>query len=135
MKTIATNASVKDFIAAVKNDRRRKDAEVVAKMMRKATGKSAKMWGPSIVGFDTHHYKYADGKDGEICMIGFSPRANALAFYMTTKFKGGTELLKKLGKHKFGQGGCLYINKLEDVDLNVLQEIMTKSYQRNKKTN
>jgi len=132
MKTKITKASVKDFIASVKNETRRKDAQLVVKMMRKASGKTAKMWGPSIIGFDIHRYKYANGSDGEICMIGFSPRASALAFYMTTKFTGAAALLKKLGKHKFGAGGCMYINKLADVDLGVLQEIVNKSHQHNK---
>ena len=132
MKTVPTQASVKTFIENVKNRRRRQDAETVLQIMRKATGKKAVMWGPSIIGFDTHHYKYADGSAGKICTVGFSPRSNALAFYLTTKFKGGDALLKKLGKHKFGAGGCLYINKLADVDLDVLADLIEKSYQHKK---
>jgi Domain of unknown function (DU1801) len=134
MKTKQNNASVKDFISSVKNERRRKDSLVVLKMMKDATGKRAKMWGPSIIGFDKSHYKYADGRDGEICMIGFSPRVQALTFYMSTKFKNGEKLLKKLGKHKMGPGGCLYINKLHDVDLAVLERIISESYRYKKET-
>lgn len=133
MKTKENNASVKDFISSVKNERRRKDSQVVLKIMKTVTGKRAKMWGPSIIGFDKSHYKYANGNDGEICMLGFSPRAQALAFYMTTKFKNGKKLLKKLGKHKFGSGGCLYINKLDDVDLDILEKIIRESYIFSKK--
>lgn len=133
MKTKVNNASVKDFINSVKSERRRKDSLVVMEMTRTVTGKKAKMWGSSIIGFDISHYKYADGRDGEICMIGFSPRVQSLAFYVTTKFKHGKRLLAKLGKHKFGAGGCLYINKLEDVDLEVLEKIIYEAYSYNKK--
>lgn len=132
MKTIENDASVADFIHSVKNERRRKDSDVLVKIMESATGQPAKMWGSSIIGFDTSHYKYADGRDGKICMIGFSPRSQALAFYMTTKFDGGAQLLSKLGKHKFGKGGCLYINKLDDIDLDVLESIISKAYRYNK---
>ena len=132
MKTKENNASVKDFINGVKNERRRKDSLVVLKIMKAVTGKRAKMWGPSIIGFDKRHYKYADGSDGEICMIGFSPRVQSLAFYVTTKFKNGEKLLQKLGKHKFGPGGCLYINELEDIDLGILERIIGESYAYNK---
>lgn len=132
MKTTENNASVSDFIKNVKNERRRKDSEVVVKIMESATGQRARMWGASIIGFDTFHYKYADGRNGKICMVGFSPRSQSLAFYMTTKFNGGEKLLSKLGKHKFGKGGCLYINKLDDVDLEVLENIVGKAYRHNK---
>lgn len=132
MKTTENNASVADFIMSVANERRRKDSEVVVKIMESATGQRAKMWGTSIIGFDTFRYKYADGRTGEICMVGFSPRSQSLAFYVTTKFDGSDQLLGKLGKHKFGKGGCLYINKLDDVDLGVLESIISKAYRHNK---
>lgn len=127
-KTVPNKASVTDFIANVKNDRRRADARAVAKMMRKASGKRARMWGPSIVGYGVSRYKLANGKEEEICRIGFSPRAQALAFYLGS-FKERSALLKKLGKHKVGGGGCLYINKLDDVDTEVLQLMIDKAYQ------
>ena len=85
------------------------------------------MWGPSIVGFGEHHYQHANGKDVSICKIGFSPRAQALTFYLGN-FPERANLLKKLGKHKMSGGGCLYINKLEDVDTDMLQVIMKKAY-------
>lgn len=128
-KTVANNSSVKAFIDAVPNDRRRADAKEVAKMMRAASGERAKMWGPSIVGYGTRKYSLANGKQEEICHIGFSPRASALTFYLGG-FKERASLLKKLGKHKVSGGGCLYINKLDDVDKDVLQELLDKAYQR-----
>ena len=129
MKTKETQASVTEFIDNVKNERRKNDSKVVMKMMREVTGKRAKMWGPSIVGYDKVKYTLANGKEGEICAIGFSPRSNALAFYGVTGFKNKESLFKKLGKYKMGQGSCLYINKLDDVDLDVLKQIFAKAYQ------
>lgn len=128
-KTLPNNASVKNFIASVKNDRRREDAAIVAKMMAKASGKRAKMWGPSIIGFGEHHYKHANGEDVSICKIGFSPRAQALTFYLGNSPERA-KLLKKLGKHTLSGGGCLYIKKLEDVDTDVLLEMMSVAYKQ-----
>ena len=128
-KTLPNNASVKDFIAGVKNEKRRADSATAAKMMAKASGKRAKMWGPSIVGFGEHHYKHANGKEVSICKIGFSPRAQALTFYLGNSPERA-RLLKKLGKHKLSGGGCLYINKLEDVDTDVLFEMMQVAYNK-----
>ena len=128
MKTKVTNASVTDFLAGVKNKTRRHDSLVVKKMMAKVSGKRAKMWGPSIVGFGKVNYPYANGGQGEICKIGFSPRAQALTFYGVTAFKGSDKLFEKLGKYKLSNGGCLYINKLDDIELKVLEEIITKAY-------
>lgn len=127
-KTRETNASVKDFIASVNNPRRRRDAEVVVEMMRKASGKRPKMWGPSIIGFGKHRYTLANGKDSEICRIGFAPRSQALVFYLTN-FDGRDEMLRQLGKHKMGKG-CLYINKLADVELDVLQALFEQAWRR-----
>ena len=127
-KTKQHSGSVKEFVDAVKNDTRRADARVILKLLRKITGKQAKMWGPSIIGFDKYHYKYDSGHEGDICMIGFSPRSASLVFYIMTGFKGYNGLLKKLGKHKTSKA-CLYINKLADVDMAVLEEILSQSYQ------
>ena len=127
-KTQQTKASVKDFLANVSNERRRKDAETVVKMMKSISGKQPRMWGPSIVGFDKHTYTLANGKQAEICKIGFSPRSQALAFYLGN-YEGKDDALAKLGKHKKSKG-CLYINKLDDVDMDVLEEIITNSYQQ-----
>ncbi|MGI9227290.1 MAG: DUF1801 domain-containing protein [Gammaproteobacteria bacterium] len=126
-KTQENNTCVRDFIDNVKNEKRRKDSQVILKMMRSISGKRPKMWGPSIVGFGKHYYKYANGKDAEICKIGFSPRAQSLVFYLCN-FKERTKLLNSLGKHKTSSGGCLYINKLEDIDLNFLETIIENAY-------
>ena len=128
-KTVENKASVKSFIDSVKNDRRRTDAKEVAKMMRAASGQRAKMWGPSIVGYGKRKYKLANGKEEEICQIGFSPRSQALTFYLGS-FKERASLLKKLGKFRLSGGGCLYINKLDDIDKEVLQTLLNKAYKR-----
>lgn len=130
-KTQANNASVKAFIANVKNEKRRADATVIAKIMASISGKRAKMWGPGIIGFGIHHYQHANGKDVSICKIGFAPRAQALVFYLGN-FAERANLLKKLGKHKLGGGGCLYVNKLEDVNIEILQEMIDNAYNMNK---
>jgi len=120
-------ASVKEFIAAVSNETRRRDAEVVLKLMQRVTGKPAKMWGPSIIGFDQYHYKYDSGHEGDICMIGFSPRSQALTLHTLTGFAGQDDLLAKLGKHKRGKG-CLYVNRLADIDMGLLEQLAVASY-------
>ncbi|MBT8147328.1 MAG: DUF1801 domain-containing protein [Gammaproteobacteria bacterium] len=125
-KTHQTKASVKDFLSGVSNLRRRKDSEAVVKMMRTISRKQPRMWGPSIIGFGRHQYRLANGKDAEICKIGFSPRSQALAFYLSS-YDGKDEALSRLGKHKRSKG-CLYINKLDDVDQDVLKEIITNAY-------
>jgi len=128
VKTKENNASVKEFLDAVKNETRRNDGRVLLKMMQAATGKKPTMWGSSIIGFDNYFYQYADGRTGEIGMLGFSPRAQNLALYVGTQFDGAETLLATLGKHKFGAGGCLYINKLADVDLRVLEKLFSAAY-------
>jgi hypothetical protein len=112
----------------VSNETRREDSRVVIKLMQSVSGKRSKMWGTSIVGFGVHHFEYASGKKGEICKIGFAPRVGSLVFYLSNF--GGAAKLRKLGKHRVSGGGCLYINKLEDVDLDVLQAIIEHAYAR-----
>ena len=127
-KTIENDASVRDFLKNIENDKRREDSLVLAKLMRSISRKQAKMWGPSIVGFGKHQYQYADGKPGEICKIGFAPRVQALVLYLSN-FDGRAKLLKKLGKHRMSGGGCLYINKLDDIDLDVLTSIIGQAHE------
>lgn len=122
-KTKPTNASVKDFIAAIDNDTRRADAQTLLKLFAKVTGFKAKMWGPTIVGFGAYHYTYETGHSGSSPALGFSPRKANLVIYVFD-FPGKADLLKKLGKHKGGLKQCLYINKLDDVDLATLQRIL-----------
>ena len=128
IKTQKNNASVKAFIDNIKNETRRNDSLALVKMMKGVSGKPAKMWGTSIVGFDELHYKYADGSDGVICKISFSPRAQSLVLYLSN-FEGKDKLLEKLGKYR-SSGGCLYINKLADVDLGVLEKLIAKAYKQ-----
>lgn len=127
-KTIKNKASVTEFIKSVENETRRKDSKVVTKIMRDVSGKRAQMWGPSIIGFGTSYYKLASGKEESICKIGFSPRKTSLTFYLS-KFPGKEALLKKLGKYKTSKA-CLYINKLDDVDLKVLEKIIQGSWKQ-----
>jgi hypothetical protein len=122
-KTKPTKVSVKDFIAAVDNDTRRVDAQTLLKLFAKVTGWKAKMWGPSIIGFGAYHYTYDTGHSGSSPALGFSPRKANLVIYVFD-FPGKADLLKKLGKHKGGLKQCLYINKLDDVDLAVLEKIL-----------
>ena len=114
------------FLNAIENERRRADAKKVAAMMRKATGKRARLWGTSIVGFGSYHYKYDSGREGDAALVGFSPRKQNLAVYIMPGFEPFAALMKKLGKYKTGKS-CLYINKLDDVDENVLQQLIERS--------
>lgn len=121
-KTAPTNVSVSAFIAAVGNDTRRADAKQLLKLMADVTGWKPKMWGPSIIGFGAYHYTYDSGHSGSICALGFSPRKASLVVY-AAHFPGRDALMRQLGKHKSGKG-CLYINKLADVDLAVLRKLL-----------
>jgi hypothetical protein len=122
-KTKPTKVSVKDFIATIDNDTRRADAQTLLKLFAKVTGFKAKMWGPTIVGFGAYHYTYETGHSGSSPALGFSPRKANLVIYVFD-FPGKADLLKKLGKHKGGLKQCLYINKLDDVDLATLKRIL-----------
>ena len=126
-KTKATKGSVKAFIDGVENETRRKDAEALLKIFSRVTGEKPVMWGPTIIGYGEHHYKYASGREGVICKTGFSPRASALVLYVLGGAKSEAALLKRLGKHKHGKG-CLYINKLADIDLAVLEELIATCF-------
>ncbi len=124
-KTVAGDGDVKAFIAAVEHDTRRRDAEILLEMMTRLTGHAPKMWGPSIIGFGDYHYTYESGREGDMLRHGFSPRKANLALYISGGFKDNLEILKRLGKHKVGKS-CLYINKLVDIDLQVLEEIIKR---------
>ena len=126
LKTKATAASVTEFLNAVEDRGQRADCRAIAKMMREATGKRAKMWGASMVGYGSYHYKYASGREGDYFLTGFSPRKQATTVYIMPGFSGYDALMKKLGKYKTGRS-CLYIKRLDDVDSDVLQELITRS--------
>ncbi|HUG72006.1 MAG TPA: DUF1801 domain-containing protein [Steroidobacteraceae bacterium] len=132
-KTKVTAASVNDFIASIDNDTRQADAKALMRIFKEATGWKPCMWGPTIIGFGAYHYKYESGHSGSICAAGFSPRKANLAIYVAD-FPGKEALLKKLGKHKGGVKQCLYINKLEDVQIDCLMEIIKRSLVELRKT-
>jgi len=125
-KTKESKASVMAFLGAIEDKRKRSDARKVAAMMRKATGQRAKMWGSSIVGFGKYHYKYASGREGDWALVGFSPRKQNLVVYIMPGFAEFPALMKKLGKYKTGKS-CLYLNKLDDIDEGVLEQLIGKS--------
>ncbi len=124
--TKPTKVSVSTFLKSVENDTRREDARVLLKLMEKLTGEKAKMWGPSIIGFGSYHYTYDSGREGDMCMTGFSPRKASLSIYVMGDFKDKAPLLARLGKHKTGKS-CLYVNKLADVDMGVLEKLIKAS--------
>ncbi|MYA18543.1 MAG: DUF1801 domain-containing protein [Gammaproteobacteria bacterium] len=125
-KTRPTTASVDAFIDAVDDERRRADCRVVAGLMAQITGAEGVMWGSSIVGFGTYHYRYASGREGDFFEAGFSPRKRALTIYVMAGFSEYDDLLARLGKHTTGKS-CLFVKRLADVDLDVLREILTRS--------
>ena len=126
-KTQKTTASVSGFIAGIEDERKRKDAETLIEMMKRVTGETPKMWGPSIIGFGSHHYRYESGREGDWPRVGFSPRKQNLVLYMTDGFEDYGALLGKLGKHSTGKS-CLYIKRLADVDASVLETMVERSY-------
>lgn len=125
-KTEQTKSSVNAFISSIENERRRRDADVLIQLMSKLTGELPRMWGPSIVGFGSYHYKYDSGHEGDSSMVSFSPRKQNLVVYIMPGFSDCAHLLEKLGKFKTGKS-CLYINKLDDVDLSILSELIDDS--------
>lgn len=126
IKTTVTEQTVADFLSKVENETMRDDSKTIIKLMKKVTGKSPKMWGPSIIGFDRYHYKYESGHEGDMCTVGFSPRKPNFSLYVMIGIPGQEELLKKLGKHKAAKG-CVYFKKLDDIDLDVLERIIRNS--------
>lgn len=124
-KTTANGGSVEEFVANVEPPRRREDAQALLAFFSRVTGLRPKMWGPSIIGYGRYAYKYDSGREGEFLLTGFSPRKQNLSLYIMPgyEFDHMREMLDRLGKHKLGKA-CLYINKLADVDLEVLEEIV-----------
>lgn len=131
-KTKATGASVERYLAAITDAGRRKDCEALSKLMSKVTKQPAKMWGTSIVGFGSYHYKYESGREGDSCIVGFSSRASEIAVYLVGEFPGREQLLAKLGKHKTAKA-CLYVKSLGDVDLKVMEKLISGSVAQRKK--
>jgi hypothetical protein len=125
-KTTETNNSVDDFLNAVADESKRTDSFELVKLMKQHTGFNAKMWGPAIVGFGSYHYKYASGREGDAPLVGFSPRAKEISLYLSQEFDEKEKLLQLFGKHRTG-AGCVYIKKLQDINIEVLAKLITAS--------
>jgi len=126
-KTQATKASATAFIKSIENDERRRDSHMLHEMMSDISNEPAKMWGTSIVGYGTYHYKYPSGREGDTMIIGFSPRKAALTIYFLDGFEKYTTLLSQLGAYKTGKS-CLYIKRLSDVNRETLRQLLAASY-------
>ena len=126
LKTTPTEASVDAYIDAVEDAQKREDCRAVAAMMADVTGAPARMWGSSIVGFGSYHYRYASGREGDFMETGFAARKRELTLYVVAGFSEYGDLLAKLGKHKTGKS-CLYVKRLADVDEDVLREMVERS--------
>ena len=126
LKTRASGQDVDAFLDRVEPAQRARDGRVLRDMMERLSGWPATMWGPSIIGFGRYHYRYESGHEGEACRIGFSPRKAELVVYLMPGFAGRDDLLARLGKHRLGVS-CLYIRKLSDVDIGVLEQLLTRA--------
>ena len=126
LKTQKNDGNVEIFLNSVAHDKRRADAFQVLELMKEVTGEAPKMWGDSIIGFGSYHYTYASGREGDWFLTGFSPRKQNLTLYIMAGFDEYDDLMARLGKFKTGKS-CLYINKLEDIDQDVLKELVEKS--------
>jgi len=133
LKTRPTRASVTAFLDGIGDERRRADCKALVKIMRRATGARPVMWGSSIVGFGRYRYRYESGREGDWFLTGFSPRKQALTIYVMAGFKRYGALMRKLGRHRTGSS-CLYLRSLEDVDLDVLEALITESVRHLQRT-
>ncbi len=133
LKTRRNDGDALAYIKSVKNKRRREDALVLLDVMGELTGEPAEMWGGSIVGFGSYHYVYASGREGDWFLTGFAPRVQSLTLYIMPGFGQYDDLLARLGKHKLGRS-CLYINKLADVDMQVLRALIAQSVAQMRRT-
>lgn len=125
-KTKPTDANVSAFLGAIEDERRREDSQTLLALMGRVTGKPAVMWGTSIVGFDTYHYRYESGREGDWAVTGFSPRKGDISIYLAAGSADQADLLARLGRHKMGKA-CLYIRRLSDIDLAVLEQLIAAS--------
>ncbi len=128
-KTKPTEASVQAFLETVTDERKREDSFTLVKLMQEVTGEEARMWGDTMVGFGNYHYKYASGREGDMMLVGFSPRKAALTLYIMSGLDDGDPLLTRLGKYKTGKA-CLYVKTLKDVDMTVLRQMVERSVSR-----
>ena len=134
LKTQPNDKSVTDFLNRVENDTKREDSFTILELMKEVTGVEPIMWGDSLIGFGTYHYKYASGREANWFMTGFSPRVQNLTLYIMDGFDEYDALLGKLGKHSTGKS-CLYVKRLENIDLDILREMVEKSVAHMQATN
>jgi hypothetical protein len=128
LKTQKSDDSVEGFIAAIEDERKREDSRALLEMMTRVTGERPHMWGASIIGFGDHHFRYASGREGDWFKVGFSPRKQNLTLYVMDYVPEGDSLMAKLGKYTTGKA-CIYIKRLSDVDTDVLESLVKRSYQ------
>ncbi|MFW6069290.1 MAG: DUF1801 domain-containing protein [Chloroflexota bacterium] len=134
LKTKPTDESVTAFLDSVEDEKKREDSYAVMDLMREVTGEAPKMWGDSIVGFGSYHYRYESGREGDWFLVGFAPRKRNLSLYIMSGFEEYDDLLDELGKHKTGKS-CLYINRMDDVDEDVLRRLVRQSVAHMRETN
>jgi len=127
IKTRLNDKDLDEFLNSIENRKRSEDTNKIIDIMKKVTSHEPKMWGDSIIGFDTYHYKYKTGREGDWLAIGVAPRKQNISLYLMNGFNEYEDLLSKLGKHKVGKA-CLYINKIEDINIKILEELIAKSY-------
>jgi len=126
LKTKPNDAKVEDFLNSVEDEKKKEDSFTILKIMKEITKAEPVLWGGCIIGFGIYRYKYASGREGDWFLTGFSPRKQNLTLHIMSGFKKYKQLLSKLGKYKTGKA-CLYINKLENIDMNILKELITQS--------
>jgi len=131
-KTVETKASVPAFLKTIKDEKKRKDCAAIIGLISKHTGLEPKMWGTAIVGFGSYHYKYESGREGYAPLTGIAARASSITLYLGSNFDKREELLSKFGKHKVS-GGCVHIQKLEDIDTGILLKMVKNSMAHTKK--
>jgi hypothetical protein len=127
-KTKLTEQTAESFLNKFEDEAVRSDGFALIELMQKATGQPPKMWGPAIIGFGSYHFKYDSGREGDICTVGFSPRKGKFALYVLAGFPEQEALLAQIGKYK-AEGGCLYIKKMSEVDLSVLENLVKLSFE------
>jgi len=132
LKTKETEVSVESFLNKIDNEEVHDSCKGLINIMKKVTGEKPKMWGPSIIGFGSYHYKYESGHEGDMCLVGFSPRAGKISLYVKAGSEKARPFLEKLGRHK-ASTGCIYIKKLEDINVPVLEKMIALSVKELKK--
>lgn len=127
IQTVPTGSDVLEFLSNLEDEQQCRDSKLLVKLMHTVSGKYPAMWGPAIIGFDSYHYKYKSGREGDMPRIAFAPRKGKLVLYIIDDATKYSDILKRLGKHKTSKA-CIYINKLTDVDMKVLEELIETAY-------